>query len=75
MGDNAYVLALAALVPLGGRLGDRFGRRTLFGVYSSRGLRGAFVAAGAVLGLVSIVVFAALPGRRDRVADVHPVAG
>jgi EmrB/QacA subfamily drug resistance transporter len=27
---NAYVLALAALVPLGGRLGDRFGRRTLF---------------------------------------------
>jgi MFS family permease len=44
---NAYVLALAALVPLGGRLGDRFGRRTLF------------VAGVIVFGLASIIASAA----------------
>jgi EmrB/QacA subfamily drug resistance transporter len=44
---NAYVLALAALVPLGGRLGDRYGRRTLF------------VAGVAVFGLASVIAGAA----------------
>jgi hypothetical protein len=44
-------------------------------VYASGGLDGAFVVAAVVLGLVSVCVFAALPGRTGRVTDVHPAPG
>ncbi|HEY1591159.1 MAG TPA: hypothetical protein VGF81_05155 [Solirubrobacteraceae bacterium] len=57
------------------QLGGSFGVASLGAVYAAGGLDSAFVVAAVVLGLVSLTVFAALPGGRDRVADVHPVAG
>ncbi|MFK4692826.1 MFS transporter [Streptomyces pristinaespiralis] len=58
---NSYLLALAAALILGGKLGDRFGRRTFYMI----GLAG-FTAASVVIGLVGsiegVVVFRAFQG-------------
>ncbi len=47
---NAYLLALAALLILGGKLGDRFGRRTFFLV----GMAG-FVVSSVAIGLIGSI--------------------
>ncbi|ROO90552.1 EmrB/QacA subfamily drug resistance transporter [Actinocorallia herbida] len=58
---NAYLLALAALLVLGGKLGDRYGRRRFFLI----GLVG-FTVTSAIIGLVGsiegVIVFRALQG-------------
>ncbi|MGW4807553.1 MFS transporter [Kitasatospora sp. NPDC004272] len=58
---NSYLLAMAALLILGGKLGDRFGRRTFY----LAGVAG-FVAASVMIGLVGsiggVIAFRALQG-------------
>lgn len=58
---NSYLIAMAAALILGGKLGDRFGRRT----YYTAGVAG-FVVASVMIGLIGsiqgVVVFRALQG-------------
>jgi EmrB/QacA subfamily drug resistance transporter len=55
------------------QLGGSLGVATLGAVYASGGLESSFVVAAVVLGVVSVITFAALPG--GRVSDAHPVPG
>jgi EmrB/QacA subfamily drug resistance transporter len=58
---NAYLLALSALVLLGGLLGDRFGRRSIF-IIGIGFFTGASVACGFSSGTTSLIAARALQG-------------
>ncbi|GHB27884.1 MFS transporter [Streptomyces viridiviolaceus] len=58
---NAYLLALAATLILGGKLGDRFGRRTYY-LVGVTGFTLASVAIGLSGSIEGVVVFRALQG-------------
>ncbi len=58
---NAYLLALAATLILGGNLGDRYGRRTIY-LAGVIGFTLASVAIGLSGGIQGVVVFRALQG-------------
>lgn len=58
---NAYLLALAATLILGGKLGDRFGRRTYY-LVGVAGFTLASVAIGLSGSIEGVVVFRALQG-------------
>jgi EmrB/QacA subfamily drug resistance transporter len=58
---NAYLLALAATLILGGKLGDRFGRRTFF-LIGLVGFTLASVAIGAAGTVDGVIAFRALQG-------------
>ncbi|GHF56109.1 MFS transporter [Streptomyces griseosporeus] len=58
---NAYLLALAAALILGGKLGDRFGRRTFY-LVGVAGFTAASVAIGLSGSIQGVVVFRACQG-------------
>jgi EmrB/QacA subfamily drug resistance transporter len=58
---NSYLLALAAALILGGKLGDRFGRRTFF-LVGLVGFTLASVAIGVVGSIDGVIAFRALQG-------------
>ena len=58
---NSYLLALAVALILGGKLGDRFGRRTFF-LVGLVGFTVASVAIGLAGDVVGVIVFRALQG-------------
>lgn len=58
---NAYLLALAATLILGGKLGDRFGRRTYY-LVGVAGFTLASVAIGLSGSITGVIVFRALQG-------------
>ncbi|MFG2356340.1 MFS transporter [Streptomyces sp. NPDC048521] len=58
---NAYLLALAAALILGGKLGDRFGRRTFY-LIGVTGFTAASVAIGLSGSITGVIVFRALQG-------------
>jgi EmrB/QacA subfamily drug resistance transporter len=58
---NAYLLALAAALILGGKLGDRFGRRTFY-LIGVAGFTAASVAIGLSGSITGVIVFRALQG-------------
>ncbi|MER7571634.1 MFS transporter [Streptomyces sp. NPDC126514] len=58
---NAYLLALAATLILGGKLGDRFGRRTYY-LVGVAGFTVASVAIGLSGSITGVIVFRALQG-------------
>ncbi|OKJ75869.1 tetracenomycin C resistance and export protein [Streptomyces sp. TSRI0107] len=58
---NSYLLALAATLILGGKLGDRFGRRTYY-LVGVAGFTVASVAIGLAGSIEGVVVFRALQG-------------
>lgn len=58
---NSYLLALAATLILGGKLGDRFGRRTLY-LVGVAGFTLASVAIGLVGSIEGIIAFRAVQG-------------
>nr|BFD86565.1 MFS transporter [Streptomyces sp. Xyl84] len=58
---NAYLLALAAALILGGKLGDRFGRRTVY-LAGVAGFTLASVAIGLSGAIVPVIAFRALQG-------------
>ncbi|WAL68170.1 MFS transporter [Amycolatopsis cynarae] len=58
---NAYLLALAAMLILGGKLGDRFGRRTFF-LIGIAGFTAASIAIGLAGSIEGVIVFRALQG-------------
>ncbi|MGW2485775.1 MFS transporter [Streptomyces sp. NPDC001606] len=58
---NAYLLALAAALILGGKLGDRFGRRTLY-LTGVAGFTVASVAIGLSGSITGVIVFRAVQG-------------
>ncbi|SHM56893.1 MFS transporter [Cryptosporangium aurantiacum] len=58
---NSYLLALAAVLVLGGKLGDRFGRHTFF-LIGVAGFTVASIAIGLVGSIEGVIVFRALQG-------------
>ena len=58
---NSYLLALAAALILGGKLGDRFGRRTLY-LVGVVGFTAASVAIGLAGSIEGVIAFRALQG-------------
>ncbi|WP_411151703.1 DHA2 family efflux MFS transporter permease subunit [Streptomyces sp. A30] len=58
---NSYLLALAAALILGGKLGDRFGRRTLY-LIGVVGFTAASVAIGLAGSIEGVIAFRALQG-------------
>ncbi|MFH8410229.1 DHA2 family efflux MFS transporter permease subunit [Streptomyces sp. NPDC018019] len=58
---NSYLLALAATLILGGKLGDRFGRRTFY-LVGVVGFTAASVAIGLVGSIEGVIAFRALQG-------------
>lgn len=58
---NSYLLALAATLILGGKLGDRFGRRTLY-LVGVAGFTLASVAIGLVGSIEGVIAFRAVQG-------------
>ncbi|MFB7337112.1 MFS transporter [Streptomyces adustus] len=58
---NAYLLALAATLILGGKLGDRFGRRTFY-LIGVTGFTAASVAIGLSGSIEGVIAFRALQG-------------
>ncbi|WP_087930131.1 MFS transporter [Streptomyces albireticuli] len=58
---NSYLLALAAALILGGKLGDRFGRRTFY-LVGVTGFTAASVAIGLAGSIEGVIVFRALQG-------------
>lgn len=60
-GTNAYLLALAATLILGGKLGDRFGRRTYY-VIGVAGFTVASVAIGLAGSIEGVIAFRAVQG-------------
>ncbi|MDF3142612.1 MULTISPECIES: MFS transporter [unclassified Streptomyces] len=58
---NSYLLALAAALILGGKLGDRFGRRTFY-LVGVAGFTAASVAIGLSGSITGVIVFRALQG-------------
>ncbi|MFI0349368.1 MFS transporter [Actinomadura sp. 9N407] len=58
---NAYLLAMAAALILGGKLGDRFGRRTYY-VIGTAGFTVASVAIGLSGSIEGVIAFRALQG-------------
>lgn len=58
---NAYLLALAAALILGGKLGDRFGRRTFY-MIGVAGFTAASVAIGLSGSIEGVIAFRALQG-------------
>ncbi|GJF33769.1 MFS transporter [Kitasatospora sp. NE20-6] len=58
---NSYLLALAAALVLGGKLGDRFGRRTVY-LVGVAGFTAASVAIGLAGSIDGVIAFRALQG-------------
>ncbi|NUR68948.1 MAG: MFS transporter, partial [Streptomyces sp.] len=58
---NSYLLALAAALILGGKLGDRFGRRTFY-LIGVAGFTAASVAIGLSGSITGVIVFRAVQG-------------
>ncbi|MFJ8539727.1 MFS transporter [Streptomyces sp. NPDC093591] len=58
---NSYLLALAAALILGGKLGDRFGRRTFY-LVGVAGFTAASIAIGLSGSITGVIVFRALQG-------------
>ncbi|MFE9851186.1 MFS transporter [Streptomyces sp. NPDC005576] len=58
---NSYLLALAAALILGGKLGDRFGRRTFY-MIGAAGFTAASVAIGLMGSIEGVIAFRAVQG-------------
>lgn len=58
---NAYLLALAATLILGGKLGDRFGRRKIY-LFGVIGFTLASIAIGASSSMAGVIVFRSVQG-------------
>ncbi|WP_043635232.1 DHA2 family efflux MFS transporter permease subunit [Nonomuraea candida] len=58
---NSYLLAMAALLILGGKLGDRFGRRTYY-LIGTAGFTAASVAIGVAGSIEGVIAFRAAQG-------------
>ncbi|GAA2211714.1 MFS transporter [Nonomuraea monospora] len=58
---NSYLIAMAALLILGGKLGDRFGRRTYY-MIGTLGFTAASVAIGVVGSIEGVIAFRAAQG-------------